>query len=228
MIDLVHKDAPGDGPNRTAELVLDSIEIDWKTLLSLLVPEFLEAGKQGVDELIAGLGLDQFVSWDDVAPDVQRYADTRAAELIGMHRREDGIYVPSAVPGIAITDTTRDMLRTTVRDAIAEGSTAAELQTAIIDNYAFSPARALAIARTETAFARNHGQLIAARASGVCRRKRWELGEEACEECRALAALGWIDIALDFPGGIIAPPLHPNCVCSLGYEVSGRRGEQQK
>ncbi len=226
MIEQFHKDAPDASPSRSAELVLNSIAIDWKSLLSLLVPEFLEAGKFGVEELIAGLGLDEFVSWDRVAPEVQRYADTRAAELIGMHRQEDGTFVPSKVPGIAITDTTRDMLRVTVRDAIAEGLTASELQTAVVDNYAFSPARALAIARTETAFARNHGQLIAARASGVIPRKRWELGEEACEECQALAALGWIEIARDFPGGIIAPPLHPNCRCSLGYEVISSRGEQ--
>ena len=221
MIDLIHKDAPPSAPRGAAELVLDSINIDWQALVALLAPEFVAAGKAGADELIDKLGLDGLVSWDEVAPDVQRYADERAAELIGMHRLPDGTFVPSKVPGIAITHSTRDMLRTTVRDAIEQGLTATEIQTAIIDNYAFSPARALCIARTETAFARNRGQLAAAKSSGVVTGKRWELGEEACEECQAIAALGVVPITQDFPGGVIAPPLHPNCRCSLGYEVAG-------
>lgn len=204
-----------------ADLFLDGLTIDWQALIAILAPEFVAAGKVGVDDLIENLGLEGMISWDIVAPDVQAFADRRAAELVGMHRTADGLYVPSKVPGIAITNSTRDMLRRTVREAIENGSTAAEIQTAIIDNYAFSPARALAIARTETAFARNHGGLAAARASGVVPRKRWELGEAACELCQALAALGWLPIADDFPGGVIAPPLHPNCECSLGYEVVG-------
>lgn len=218
---LVLKDArtPGSA-EAVADDILAGLSIDWEALIALLVPELLAEGKLGVQDIISRLGLEDVVSFDEVAPEVQRYADTRAAELVGMHRTADGRYVPSERPGIAITDSTREMLRATVQRAIEEGSTAAEIRHEIIESYGFSPARALCIARTETAFARNQGALIAAKQSGVVLGKKWELGEEACELCEANAAQGQVGLDGVFQSGDEAPPAHPNCRCSLGYVLA--------
>jgi Phage Mu protein F like protein len=218
MTEALLKDAP-QRPSAAldADAILETIGIDWQALISLLVPELLAEGKIGVEEMITGLGLGDAVSWDDVAPDVQRYADDRAAELIGMSRTSEGRLVPSSKPGLAITETTRDMLRSTVRQAIAEGWTANEIQHKVMEDHAFSPARALNIARTETAFARNQGALIAAKTSGVIRAKAWDLDSNPCELCIEAAAEGEIPLHQDFSVGVAGPPLHPSCGCGLRF-----------
>jgi hypothetical protein len=87
--------------------------------------------------------------------------------------------------------------------------------------------RAENIARTELSFAYNAGQL---EAIGQAREDGWLVGDvykiwnttgqsgRVCEECEELDGL---DIPADgvFPGGVEAPPLHPQCGCGLSYET---------
>src|SRR6202034_1766329 len=54
-------------------------------------------------------------------------------------------------------ETTPDMLRGTLAQAIEEGWSTGRLRDELRENYAFSPVRALTIARTETAIARRRG-----------------------------------------------------------------------
>lgn len=215
----IAKDAPDEA---SADHVLNAMEIDWSALIALLVPEFKAAGINGLTAALTRLGLSDLVSWDEVIPEVERYAEERAAELVGMHRSIDGRFVPSAVPGVSIAHSTREMLRGTVRQAIAEGWGVTQIQARVASDHAFSPARALNIARTETAFARNRGGLIGAKASGAVRGKRWVTSEDACEACEENAAQGVVGLEEEFPSGDIAPPGHPSCRCSLDYELADR------
>lgn len=77
-----------------------------------------------------------------------------------------------------------------------------------------SAARATLIARTETIRASNAGALERYRGAGV-ETKEWSAdGEGTCAQCQALHG---VQMALDapFPGGVEAPPLHPDCRCAL-------------
>lgn len=128
----------------------------------------------------------------------------------------DGTIIDNPNPAWAITETTRTALNELASQAIDEGWTVAELQHRIVQDQAFSPSRALTIARTETAFARAHGEHEAAKGVGM-QYKTWIMGSEACDVCEANAAEGRIGIDDAFESGDDVPPAHPNCRCSLGY-----------
>jgi hypothetical protein len=127
-----------------------------------------------------------------------KYADARAGELL-----KD------------FAETTPEMLRATVAAAIEDGWSVGKLRNELRENYAFSPVRALSIARTETAIARRRGGLTSAKSAGA-QKKRWIVDEEACVICQTNAGVGWIDIDDEFPEG---DDPHPNCTCSQDFRA---------
>ena len=142
------------------------------------------------------------------------YARDRAAEMVG-RVLIDGVLVDNPDAQWVITDTTRVMLRSLIRQAIEGGWSAKRLAAEIEDADAFSEERAELIARTETIKASVEGNMIAYRESGVVVGKEWILGAEACDVCVANAEAGVIPLDALFPNGDDAPPAHPNCRCSV-------------
>lgn len=151
-----------------------------------------------------------------------KYADSRAAELVGMRYDELGELVENPRAEWAITESTRDFLRGAVTDAIEGGKSNDWLARTIADSYGFSRDRADMIARTETNIAQNKGSLQGYKASGLVTFKQWvtaddDLVEPECE-ANGLAGAGGdgvIPIDDDFPSGDDAPPAHPNCRCVI-------------
>jgi hypothetical protein len=156
------------------------------------------------------------VLWNTVLKQAQEIAHQRAAELVGKRVLPDGAIIDDPSAEWAITETTREALHELASKAIDEGWTSTQLQHEIIHDQAFSPARALTIARTETAYARAHGEHQAAKGVGM-RFKSWIMSTEACDLCLENAGQGRIGIDEDFSSGDDAPPGHPNCRCSAGY-----------
>lgn len=75
--------------------------------------------------------------------------------------------------------TNTDAIRAIVEDGLAEGLSVGDMQTKIAQSTAFSPRRALRVARTEATRAVNHGTLTAYREAagkGVSMRKQWLTG----------------------------------------------------
>ena len=145
-------------------------------------------------------------------------ARERAAELVGMHLDADGKTVPSDDAEMAITDTTREMLRATIADDLAAGKTTDEIADDIADHYAFSPERAAVIAATEVSRANSMAaqeSYQAAADAGVPVKKRWLVTGGCCDLCAKNEAAGPIDLDDTFPSGDDTPPGHPNCRCSL-------------
>lgn len=162
------------------------------------------------------------------------YARERAAELVGRRYDELGRLVDNPRAEWAITEPTRDFLRSSVSDAIAEGWSNDKLAQAIEDSYGFSEERAQVIARTETQMAANAGAVQGYRASGVVAAKQWVTAQDDLveEECLDNAAAGpdqdgVLALDADYPSGDEAPPAHPNCRCVIVPIVTFEETQQE-
>lgn len=186
----------------TPEEVIKKIDLDGFAVLQDpaddLLREVAEAGGTAALDQI-GFGDDKKLV-DKTNQRAIDYAKKRAADLV-----------------TDIEDSTRDMLRGLVTEAMTDNWTNQELADKIEAMGAFAPSRALTIARTEIAAADVNGNMAAYRASGVVSGKYWIKGSEHGEEdeCDDNADDGVIDIDDNFSSGDDAPPAHPNCVCDV-------------
>lgn len=142
------------------------------------------------------------------------YAQERSAEMVGK-RWVDGELVDNPNAEWVISETTRDMLRDDIAQAIEDGTSNDDLADLISENYAFSDERAETVARTETAFADVAGNLNAYQESGQVDSKRWLTAPDCCDLCEELDG-EVVGLEEDFPNdGGDGPPLHPNCRCDV-------------
>jgi HK97 family phage portal protein len=207
--------ADSDG-NSNADDILSQIDIDWDDIFDKVdekLKEFLQdAAQEGLaqvnvtDEDITSQVNDQAIEW----------AKNRAASMVG-RKLVDGELVDNPDPNMAITESTRTMLRDLVTKAEQEGWSGDKLANEIVSDYAFSPARAATIARTEAAMADTAGNMIAWKKSGVVQGKKWLLSNDhpQADECNDNADAGVIALDDAFPSGALAPPDHPNCECDV-------------
>lgn len=151
------------------------------------------------------IGVDAFAQVNEAAVE---YARQRSAEMVGM-RWVDGQLVPNPNAVWRIDESTREMLRADVTRALQEGWSNDRLAQALERTYAFSEARAETVARTETARADVEGTLEGYEALGV-ERKQWLTAPMCCDACADLDGKT-TGLKGTFPGGVHAPPLHPNC-----------------
>lgn len=122
------------------------------------------------------------------------YASQRAAELAGTSKNSK----------FALSDSTREMLRSDLVDMMDEGLTPAEIAANLEDNYAFSEYRSMMIARTETGFAWNRGALKMYSEAGV--KLVYVTDGDYDESCRAANGQIW---TADYAS--INALEHPNC-----------------
>jgi hypothetical protein len=159
------------------------------------------------------------------------YAASRAAELVGRKYDVAGNLIENPDAQWAINATTRDIVQSEVRDAVALHWDVDKLADRLEDTGVFSPDRAEMIARTEISFAQNAGVLEAARqardATGVKLQKVWTLGgDNPCPICEDAADEGAIDLEDEFGPGD-APPAHPNCECELEL-IEAENGDEDE
>jgi len=117
----------------------------------------------------------------------------------------------------SISDTTRDKLRKTLSEGVANGESIPSLASRVSAVYDEAKgSRAKKIARTETIAASNQGALQAYDQSGVVEKKEWycAIDERTCEICSAMHK-EVVDLHKNFSGGVDAPPAHPNCRCVI-------------
>lgn len=192
-------------------------------MASELERQYKEAGLEVLAEL--GIANDERVV-HDIDRRAVAYAHERAAELVGKRvtRDENGVVTVIDNPNAdySIADSTRDMLRSTVEQAVEGGWSTGKLADTIVDAFAFSDARAETIARTELAFAHVAAHTDVAKATGAVA-KRSLLGSEHSsdvpdgDECDDAVSDGVIGIDEPFSNGALASPYHPNCVCDVEY-----------
>lgn len=179
--------------------------------LALAAPDLHEAIAAGaLDGAKSGASDMGTIESAPALSDAATWAKQHAAELI----REDA-------NGGELAESTRNMLRTTLTDGIAEGLSRAKLAQALKNSYAFSPERAALIAQTEIRNAQGAGLLIAYRRGGMVQ-KRWLLSNDAniCPLCIANAEQGWIAIDSAFASGAEHPLQHVRCRCDMAARKS--------
>jgi phage portal protein BeeE len=191
--------------------ILAKLDLEGWAVITDDIDEILAAvTRDGTYQALYQIGMSEENLTDKMSELALKYAKDRAAELVG-RKWVDGKLIDNPKAEWAITDSTREMLRSDVARAIEEGWSNKKFADAIEENYAFSEARAEMIARTETAFADVQGNMNAYKESGVVSGKEWIVGSGGgCDECEANDAQGEIGIDEDFSSGDDAPPLHPN------------------
>jgi SPP1 gp7 family putative phage head morphogenesis protein len=100
-----------------------------------------------------------------------------------------------------------------VSKAFEEHWTPNKLAEEISQAHGFTAARALNIARTETANAQGEGKLDYFKAAGI-EHKEWS-DFDGCPECKANAAQGAIPVGDEFQSGDDHEPAHPSCACTV-------------
>lgn len=216
---------PEDDLDARVDAIIAQIDLTGWAVLSNGVATRLEAvAQESGKATLLQLGLNESEDTDVfniVNQGAVDFAAARGAELVGMRVDDEGNLWPNPDAEWAITDGTRQLLRATIKDAIESGSSPGEIREAIVSDYAFSPDRALNIARTETARAFESASLEAAKKSGVVGGKEWDVSSQhdIDDECSDNADQGAIGLDEPFESGDDAPPAHPSCSCALRFIV---------
>lgn len=202
-----------------AAVVKAAGDLNYDFLVQVMTPAMRAAFQQ------AGYGLIDVATFQPSSRDHQalfnvvdqgavEYADERAAELVTQ-----------------ISDSTRNMIRGQVTDALKEGWSKKELVAELMGNQGFSEYRAKMIAHTELRMAHSYGRIDVAKAAGGTK-KKWLLSadHDPNEDCSCSEAeeAGWIDmddLFVDGDDDYDYPPGHPNCWCDWAANLNGE-GEE--
>lgn len=200
-------------------LVLDELNFDgWAILFDDAAEALAEIAKASAARALAQVRVTDKDITKLVDEDAVHWANSRAAEMIGK-KYIDGELVDNPNPKWAITESTRESLRSTVSLAVEEGWSPQKLSKQVNEQTGMWPQRADTIAVTELAAAHSEGNLIGWKASGVVAGKRslftGEPDATGTDPCPGNAMAGVIGIDEKFPSGHEGPPYHPNCRCVL-------------
>jgi hypothetical protein len=205
-------DLPSSGNSLSWEtigaLLADDDFWDWGDLSDEVQPLLAGVAATAGESALSQLGLFDAAVLAAVSADAVAYAEARGAELVGM-RWVNGKLVVNPNPKWAITDSTRDMIRGLLVDAMKEGQSTAQFAEAMKTAYPFSDARAETIARTETGMADIRGTAMAWKESGVVVAAKFLASPDCCDECQEQDG----DVVeLEATDDIELP--HPNCRCN--------------
>lgn len=200
------------------ESAIEELDLSaWRAIIQVAGPELTEMAVDGGTQALRQLGvIDDAELLDLMRKRAEAFAQGRAAELVGM-KYVDGELVENPDAIWRIDEATREMIKGSVDEALANGATTDELAGLLSEQHAFSDWRAETIARTELAFADSQGALTGYRESGLVAGKEWITAEDdlVSDICVEAGSLGVIGLEDKYPTGVDAPPNHPNCRCVI-------------
>lgn len=176
-----------------------------------------ELAKDGAVQALIQIGMaDNEALINQVNERAVSWAKEHSADMVGK-KWIGGELVDNPNETWTIAESTREMLRANVADAIDQGLSNDALAENIIDAFAFSDDRAMMIARTETAIADIQGNVVAYQESGIVSGKEWITADDdqVSEDCQANADDGVVPLDDAFTSGALWPPDHPNCRCDV-------------
>lgn len=117
----------------------------------------------------------------------------------------------------AVAGTIKEQVRDRLTAGLANGDSVDDIAANIAGFFDQVNWRALRIARTEVISSYSQGSLEGYRQSGVVKGKTWMIidDDRVDDECVANADQGTIGLEDLFASGQAAPPVHPNCRCSV-------------
>jgi SPP1 gp7 family putative phage head morphogenesis protein len=192
-------------PMLEAQAMADQIDLRAlgeaaKALHDAITEEAQAGGKQALVDLVIG------------DTDMTSMVDTRATQWAAKRAAD---LITSDGTGGELIDATRNLIRSTIEQAVQEGWSSQTLANALRDSYAFSRDRAVTIARTELAMAHSQGAMQGYITSNVVKGKKWILDPDPCVICISNAAQGEIPLLQAFQGGVMTTPQHPRCRCTV-------------
>lgn len=227
-----HKDTDPVDENVSLETLLSQLDLSSLDV----IPDGIEQGlfQLASDTILKALAQVGVKAESDLVDQVNEkavaFAKTRSAELVGKSWTADGQLIDNPNAAMAITDATRDMIRSTIEKGLADNIGTPAIADAIQESYGFSQKRADLIAHTEVRNANEQSKLEGWREAadyGVVVKKSWDADAEACDICQTNAEAGAIDLDDDFPSGDDATPAHPNCECVTVPEVQETSEESE-
>lgn len=212
----------GETAAEIANAIYAALESEWNSLPAHTQPSLANAMRSGIGKGMSQLGLSDAGLIAESNTIAEDYARERSAEMVGMQYNDDGELVSNPNAEWVIADTTREKIRNVVADAFTQNTLFPEImqdiQEALEDDDAgiFSEARAELIARTEISNAQVKGNYGVWEQSGLVHKVQWLLSDdhEGDDECDDNSETE-VRIGHPFPSGVLAPPAHPNCECSI-------------
>ncbi len=205
-----------DSPDQVANAIYDAVAAEYSSIVDTVAADLQSSGVSGVHHGALQVQLtdtDSIAAANTVASD---YAKNRSAELVGMRRAADGRLVPNPNAEWAISDTTRQEIRSMVSTAFDSETPLSTLVERIKTAGAFSDARAQMIAKTEVQNAQSGGNYQAWKVSGVVTKTKWFLSADHTIECVCEDNEDQIvDFGTPFSSGDFFPPAHPRCECTV-------------
>ena len=199
----------------------------WLVLTDDVEPVLKRIAEDGSKAALAQVKISDEDITSQASENAILFAKNRAAEMVGMKwDGEELIENPKAK--WAITEGTRELLRSLVSDSIEEGWSSKRLADEVGNSTAFSDDRAELIGRTEIARASSEGNMIGWRASGVVEKKEWVPDVGACEICQENADDGEIELNEMFSSGDDSPPAHPRCECAVAPVVADLNNSEEE
>jgi SPP1 gp7 family putative phage head morphogenesis protein len=219
-------------PKKRADEIAATLTIDLDDAVDALGDDLEGVAADAAVEALVSVGLQDDEQIVDVVNErAVAIARDQAAALVGKRYDANGNLVEAAREDYRIDDATRDMIRDTIADGLAENIGLDEIAAQIEDGTAFGEDRAELVARTEIARANSQGALVSyreARDQGVVVRKEWLIADDdCCDDCQENADAGAIDVDDDFPSGDDSPPQHPRCRCAVSPVVADDGDQQQ-
>jgi SPP1 gp7 family putative phage head morphogenesis protein len=228
---LLQKVRKADNSAEIADEIYAAIEAEFSSLPVEVRAALEQAAIAGVDKGIIDVHLTDSSLISAVNKIAQQWAAERAAEMVGMKFDVEGALIPNPNAQWVISDTTRDELRTIIKDSFGKETPMTELVQQIRDAGAFSEARADMIARTEVANAQVKGNWEVWKSTGLVESVQWLVSdnENVCDECEGNDG-EVVKFGEGFPSGDESPPAHPNCQCvvvAADITGEGESGEEE-
>jgi hypothetical protein len=204
---------------RVAEMIL-LLGWDYPSLYQVAQPYLEIAAEEGVQagayQAAANLAAPLGSTLTDAMPKAKAAATDRAAEMVGLQLEEDGTLTEATAPAWAISTTAKDAVLETIKQAIAENWTPAQLESVLRSNVVWTPEHGELIADNEITRQQASGHLTSWMSSGKVLEYQWtvmDLG--CCDLCRSFNMLGPVKAGYMFAPLIWAPGAHPFCRCWL-------------
>jgi hypothetical protein len=193
--------------------ILKALAAEWEAIADEARGPLQDSALAGASSGTMQLEIDDENLLSDVNEIARDWAADRSAELVGMTRTKTGSLVRSRTPNMAISETTRNRLKTIISDVFGDPEvTLAEIEQRIQDAGIFSPERATVIAQTEISRAQTQGNLDAWKRSGLVKTVSVILSADHDVEDDCDSVVDENPYPVDSVPDV---PVHPNCMCAI-------------